>query len=43
MFVLLVFEYTDLATCGDVRVDSRVGTLVAAANSLDNLCRMDPA
>jgi transformation/transcription domain-associated protein len=24
-------------------VESKVGTLVAAANSVDNLCRMDPA
>jgi len=31
----------DLATFEGA--DSRVSTLVAAANSLDNLCRMDPA
>ena len=36
---LLVFS--DLATFEGA--ESRVNTLVAAANSHDNLCRMDPA
>jgi hypothetical protein len=33
--------FTDLATFEGA--ESRVSTLVAAANSHDNLCRMDPA
>ncbi len=33
--------HTDLATFDGA--ESKVSTLVAAANSHDNLCRMDPA
>ena len=34
-------SFVDLATFDGA--ESRVSTLVAAANSPDNLCRMDPA
>lgn len=37
----ILFFILDLATFDGA--ESRVSTLVAAANSHDNLCRMDPA
>jgi hypothetical protein len=38
---ILMSRFTDLATFDGA--ESRVSTLVMAANSHDNLCRMDPA